>query len=515
MCRRAMRDPNAVEAKLVTLVRELSRRAGRAATEEEARAALAPLSADEEQELLEYAQHEPPARPLGPMAWADVARGTAPQTAAARELTGYYALQVERDALAQMLTAKDLAGIAASGAGEGRSAERRAPKVERTQAAVSRSLAQRSERNEPTPRVVALTAKPVETKPLPTKEKKAKGAPNEERAGQLLTLFAYHRDTALVAKALGWSLDELTAEVDRLQLKRKTGKLLRGLDTEMPVATSRKSSATAPVLRRSAKEKQESAARKEAERALAAIAAQEEQSRREKEPPASKRIPGRRLATTASARATTDDAAKSVAQTKREPLRAEKHERAAEIPSAAQGEELRAVLREVGPRRGALATRLGTTGRPLSPAALLARFRAAGLEREFGQRERDLIRALVSRHRGAFKLAAADLGTTRHELEELIRERGLARELEALRERQRTTARAARWPKASIALLLEKKEWLADLGLLDELEADARARVQLIWKDLPAGSERIDALAKALGVRPGEAQALATQLSLR
>src|SRR5207248_792643 len=52
---------------------------------------------------------------------------------------------------------------------------------------------------------------------------------------------------------------------------------------------------------------------------------------------------------------------------------------------------LTGLLAEVGPRRDALAARLG-----LSEAAMLARFRAAGLERELALRERDLIRALWS-----------------------------------------------------------------------------------------------------------------------
>jgi len=519
MCRRAMRDPSAVEAKLVALVRELSRRAGRAASEDEARAALAPLSAKEEQALLHYAQSEPPARPLGPMAWADLARGTSAQTAAAREMTGYYEMQIERDALAQMLRGKESAGESSHAErrparSEQRSQPQAALRAERRAAPKSAPQTVAEGDNAPAPREVNLAVRKVEPKPVPRRTKKGPSG-DEERAGQLLTLFAYHRDTALVAKALSWSLDELNDEVNRLHLRRQTGKLLRGLDTEMPIATPRKSASSEPVRRRSAKEREETAARKAADEALAALAAAQKASEPAEASPRSKRIPGTSLPR-ASARVALEARAPELpAARKNEPRTP--LPRAPTAPSAAQADELRAVLREIGPRRAALAARLGTPGHPLSPAALLARFRAAGLEREFGQRERDLVRALVSRHRGALKLAATELGVSKHGLEQLIAERGLAREVEELRERQRTSARAARWPKAALAQLLDKRDWLADLGLLDELQADARARVQLHWSDLPESdmARRIEALAGKLGLRVNEAHALAAHLSLR
>src|SRR5207248_8933766 len=76
---------------------------------------------------------------------------------------------------------------------------------------------------------------------------------------------------------------------------------------------------------------------------------------------------------------------------------------------------LRALLAEVGPRRAALGERLGTSG-----GALLARFRAAGLERELALRERDLIRALWSKHRVSETKVAAELNIAPQELRELL-----------------------------------------------------------------------------------------------
>src|SRR5436190_665611 len=96
---------------------------------------------------------------------------------------------------------------------------------------------------------------------------------------------------------------------------------------------------------------------------------------------------------------------------------------------------LRTVLQELGPRRAALAERLGTSG-----GALLARFRAAGLERELALRERDLVRALWSKHRGSEAKVAEELGTTPEALRDVVAERGLSRELDAHRGRLRREA---------------------------------------------------------------------------
>jgi hypothetical protein len=523
-----MRDPSTVEAKLVALVRELSRRAGRPATDEEARAALAPLSAGAEHALLNYAKGEPPAKPLGPMAWADIAQGTPPQTAAARELTGYYSLLAERDALSQVLRAQGPKGKNAADA----------PKVKAFASANSwdesddDSAASESELqdesveneddgsgfDEPKPKQVKLeAAKKVEPKPIP-RDRKSRAVAlqgDAEQASRLLTLFAYHRDTPLVAKALNWSRAELDAEVDRLGLKRKVGQQLRGLDTELPIATVRKGSKEeAPVRRRSAKEKADEAEKKETAKQLAKLAALEAQAPAEPAQVRSRKLPGKSLKSEAtSPRLAEVKGTKPAAEI--EPLpEPHKRERLPVKPSAEQGDELRGILREIGPRRHALAARLGSAGKPLSTATLLARFRAAGLEREFGQRERDLVRALVSRHRSALGPAAAELSVSKRELEELIKERGLAKEVEEQREKQRSTARAARWPKARVAQFLERRDWLQDLGIYDEVEDDVRARAKVIWSGLSGETGKVDALAESLGLKLDEAQTLAKRLSL-
>jgi hypothetical protein len=222
-------------------------------------------------------------------------------------------------------------------------------------------------------------------------------ADRRARAEQILALFTWHRDAPLVARSLRLSLDELHAELDALKLRRKAYRLVRGSEFDFPIVKAVPGAPSGPPVRR---------------RARAAA------------PPAP-----------------TTEEPSGIAE--REPAHAARgaaaaaHAEAAADGVAAQAIALLALLGEVGPRRAALATKLGRPGRPLPERVLLARFRAAGLEREFGHRERDLLRALFARHRGAARDVAAELGMEPDALERLVRERGLSRQLEALRERFR------------------------------------------------------------------------------
>jgi hypothetical protein len=203
------RDPASVDADLVALVRERSR----PADEPEVRAALAPLTPAEEKALRRALRDPPPAR-LGPFSWADIARGVEPQVAAARELSGYYALQAERDALAAMVGAPP-------------TPEHANPRSARTTEAVARR-----------PRTAELPRR-AKTRPA-----------NAPRAQTVLGLFAYHRDAPLVARALGVSLEELTAELDDLGIRRKAFRLVRQPDAQMPVAAAMPGAAGPTVRRR-------------------------------------------------------------------------------------------------------------------------------------------------------------------------------------------------------------------------------------------------------------------------
>ncbi len=367
------RDPATIPEELVASVRAHTE----GAEDAEVRAALAPLSPVEEKRLRRLLQSPPPGR-FGPFAWADLARGTAPQVAAARELSGYYALLAERDALA----------------------------------------------------------------PEPARARRSAPKPKSERTQHLLGLFAYHRDAPLVARSLHLSLEELNAQLDELGIRRKAYRLTRGTDAQMmPLASPATAPSGPPVRRRT--------------RAAPAPAPEA--------PPATTEV-----------------------------------------------ETLKAALAEAGPRRALLAERLGVSGR-----ALLARFRAAGLERELALRERDLIRALFSRHHGSGAKMAAELQTTPEGLRDLVAERGLSRELESLRHRFRREALRRRWPKDRIEQLLNQRDELRELGVLEGLEREVSVRAGVIWNSLLGKRDALELFAKKLRLTPTDAVRLQKLLHLR
>jgi hypothetical protein len=212
------------------------------------------------------------------------------------------------------------------------------------------------------------------------------------RSAELLALFAWHRDAPLVAKSLGLSLDELHAELDELKLRRKAYRLVRGSDAQIPIVKAVPGAPSGPPVRRRSR------------------------------PPATPAPPPANVAPEVL------EAAPAPEQRTRAALASD------------QAAQLRALLAEVGPRRAALAARLGTRRQPLSDRVLLVRFRAAGLEREFAQRERDLLRGLFARHHGSLPAVASELRIDADTVRRLVRERGLEREFEAARERFRERA---------------------------------------------------------------------------
>jgi hypothetical protein len=182
----------------------------------------------------------------------------------------------------------------------------------------------------------------------------------------------------------------------------------------------------------------------------------------------------------------------------------------ADVPPAATEESmLRALLAEVGPRRTVLAERLGTGG-----GALLARFRAAGLERELSLRERDLIRALWSKHRGSERKVAAELRITPESLREIAIDRGLVRELESERDRLRREALRRRWPRERIEQVLHRREELRELGILEGLDREVAVRAGVIWNSLREKRDATGLFAKKLHLTRGDALRLQKLLHL-
>jgi hypothetical protein len=288
------------------------------------------------------------------------------------------------------------------------------------------------------------------------------------RAAELLGLFAWHKDAPLVARALRLTLDELQAELDTLGIRRKAFRLVQSRPGEVPRASSLPGVASGPPVRRRVRP----GPRPEPAEVAPAQPPPEAA-------PAPEPVPG----ATAAPASRPDDV-------------------------AAQSARLRTLLGEVGARRRALAQRLGTRGRPLTMSVLLARFRAAGLERELGQRERDLVRALYARHRGGDRKVAKDLDLSPQELADLLRERGLAREIAALRERYRAEARSASWPAAQLGNLALRRGWLEDLGIHAELARLAKTRASPAWEKAVRSKDPVQALRRELAIGPAEARVL-------
>jgi len=389
------RDPATIPDDLVASVRAHTD----GADDAEVRAALAPLGPAEEKRLRRLLE-SPPKGHFGPLAWADLARGTDAQVAAAREVSGYYTLLAERDALAALV----------------------------------------SNPNQRKPR----TAKP-KPEPEPQSDPERRLKPDRRarsaRSQDLLGLFAYHRDAPLVARSLHLSLEELNAQLDDLGIRRKAYRLTRGTDAQMMPLASPVKAPSGPSVRR---------------RSRAAPAP-------ETPPP----------------------------------------------PPSSDAEKLKAALAEAGPRRALLAERLGVSGR-----ALLARFRAAGLERELALRERDLIRALFARHQGSETRVAAELQSSPEALRDIVVERGLSREVEALRHRFRREALRRRWPKDRIEQLLDRRDELAELGVLEGLEREVSVRAGVIWNSLQGKEDALDLFAKKLRLSRTDAVRLQKLLHL-
>jgi hypothetical protein len=303
---------------------------------------------------------------------------------------------------------------------------------------------------------------PGETKAEQPPRRGAAVRERRARAEELLGLFAWHKDAPLVARALRLTLDELQAQLDDLGIRRKAFRLARSAPGNLPRATPLPGVAGGPPVRRRV---------------------------HPPEPPTNVEAPPESAAPPAnpSPSGTGDVAAQAV--------------------------RLRTLLGEIGPRRRALAQQLGTKGRPLSTPVLLARFRAAGLERELGQRERDLLRALFARHRGGERKVAEDLDLTIEDLRGLVRERGLAREVEAMRERYRGEARKAAWPAAQLSHLALRRAWLEDLGLHAELSRLAVTRAAPAWEKARRSKDPVQALRRELRVGPAEARFLRDLLS--
>jgi len=97
---------------------------------------------------------------------------------------------------------------------------------------------------------------------------------------------------------------------------------------------------------------------------------------------------------------------------------------------------------------------------------------------------------------------------------ELVTERGIARELDSLRDRMRREALRRRWPQERIEQLLHRRDELRELGVLEGLEREVAVRAGVIWTSLQGKRDALDLFAKKLRLTREDALRLQKLLHL-
>ncbi len=163
---------------------------------------------------------------------------------------------------------------------------------------------------------------------------------------------------------------------------------------------------------------------------------------------------------------------------------------------------LERLVRELGTRRGALATALSAgwrraDGAPIGETDVAALLDEHGLTRAFERRERALLLHALRAAGGDRPRAAEEIGTTADGLQTALARLGAEQQAEAIREQRRADIRRRATLSERVRLLATDAERLADLGLLDEVIADLRSRLPEHLKALRAAQP--GPLAAALG----------------
>lgn len=185
---------------------------------------------------------------------------------------------------------------------------------------------------------------------------------------------------------------------------------------------------------------------------------------------------------------------------------------------------LERMVRRLGARRPALLEALAQgwrrpEGTPPGEADLQALLDHHGLARAFGRRERALLLHALRAAGGVRVRAAAALGLPPDDIEPALRRLGATAEAEVIREERRRDIRRRGTLAERARLLLSDEERLADLGLLEEVAADLRARLPdhltalrasrpvslagALGRSLSLSRPAVDALARRLGLDLG------------
>lgn len=163
---------------------------------------------------------------------------------------------------------------------------------------------------------------------------------------------------------------------------------------------------------------------------------------------------------------------------------------------------LEQLIRRLGSRRSALVEALRAGWRRADGAAVTEGDLATlldhhGLRRAFERRERTWLLHVLKAAGGVRPRAAAQLGISVADFQSALEHLGATREAEAVRDEWRADVRRRATLSERVRLLFADEERLADLGMLEEMLEDLRARLPEHLKALRAA--RPGPLAPALG----------------
>jgi hypothetical protein len=182
---------------------------------------------------------------------------------------------------------------------------------------------------------------------------------------------------------------------------------------------------------------------------------------------------------------------------------------------------LERLIRRHGGRRARIAAELAAgwrrgDGSPAGAEDLEALLESHGMRRAFERRERDEALHALRAAGGSLAVAATDLGVDAVGLGALLERVGGSREAEAIRAERRGELRRRATLGERARLVADDAPRLSDLGVLDEFEADLRARLPEHVRALRAAGEPSipAALARTLALEPAPAAELVRRLGV-